>query len=124
MKNLLKVTALMSAMLLPQSAMSANLTCHLYVKSGGNVFGNGTANCSGLDFSFGNSTSGRFTIENISKDISNVIWQGDANCSGGTQCSVTVRAYSGNTSANATILYDDGTWETTNTASMDYETGY
>lgn len=122
--HLLKASALLSGLLLSQHAMSANLVCYLNVKAGGNVFGNGTSNCSGLDFSFGNSTSGRFTIQNITKNVDTVIWQGDASCSGGTQCYVTVRAYSGNTTAKATILYDDGTWETTNSASMNYETGY
>ncbi|MCL1127258.1 hypothetical protein [Shewanella surugensis] len=43
--NLLKVTALMSGLLVSQNAMAANLVCNLNVQSGGNVFGNGTANC-------------------------------------------------------------------------------
>jgi hypothetical protein len=123
MKNSLKVLALVSTAFFAQSALAADLTCNLNVKQGGHVMGNGTAHCFGMDFSFGNSTSGSYNINNISKPISSVLWNGNANCSGGTSCGVTVRAYSSN-QASATILYKDGTWETTNTARMEYETGH
>jgi hypothetical protein len=123
MNNTLKTLVLISTVFFAQSTLAADLTCNLNVKNGGNVMGNGTAHCFGMDFSFGNSTSGSYAIKNITKPISSVLWSGNAKCSGGTSCGVTVRAYSVN-QASATILYKDGTWETTNTARMEYETGH
>ncbi|NMH65907.1 hypothetical protein [Shewanella salipaludis] len=122
MNKMLKALGAVSVLCFAQSALAADLVCHLNVKSGGNVYGNGTAHCSGLDFSFGSSTSGSYNIVNINKMVKSVIWSGNAKCSGGTSCGVTVRAYSVN-QASATILYQDGTWEQTNTATMEYETG-
>ncbi|ODB41997.1 hypothetical protein BB427_10815 [Pseudoalteromonas sp. BMB] len=105
------------------SSQAADLKCSLNVKSGGNVWGNNTSYCSGIDFSFDNSTSGKFYIANATKAISKVIWNGDASCSGGTTCNMTIRAYR-QYNATATILYTDGTYETTNSAHIDYETGF
>ncbi|MFC3031714.1 hypothetical protein ACFOEE_04175 [Pseudoalteromonas fenneropenaei] len=105
------------------SSQAAQLKCNLTVKSGGNVWQNGTSYCSGIDFSFSNSTTGKFYIEGASKPISRILWNGDANCTGGTSCNMTIRAYRDYT-ATATILYQDGTYETTNSATMNYETGH
>ncbi|QSX39136.1 hypothetical protein [Shewanella cyperi] len=123
MSNMLKAIGVMAALGFGQSAFAADMVCNLNVKSGGYVDGNGTAHCIGFDYSFGSSTSGTYSIENVTKPISSVIWSGNAKCSGGVSCGVTVRAYSIN-KASATILYKDGTWEQTNTANMSYETGY
>jgi hypothetical protein len=101
-------------------AFSANLECHIYVRAGGHAIGNGTSNCFGQDFSFGNSTSGKYTITNISKSIDRVNWI--KGCSSGLECSVTVRAYSTNR-AEAYIHYDDGSIEFVD-AQMQYETGH
>jgi hypothetical protein len=84
---------------------------------------NGRSNCFTIDFSFGNQTTGKYYLQNISKPINKVIWQGDASCTGGTSCNMTVRAYR-SYSASALILYKDGTYETTNTSRMSYETGH
>ncbi len=123
MKKALKALAIVSTTLFAGSALAADLVCDVNPRGGGHSFGNGTASCNALDFSFGNSTSGKFYLKNVSKPISKVIWSGKARCSGGTSCGVTVRAYSSN-SASATILYKDGTYEVTNTAHMGYETGH
>lgn len=123
MKTTIKAFALVAGTFFAGSAFSAQLVCDVYPKSGGHSWGNGTANCSGIDFSFGSSTGGRFYLKNVTKPIEQVSWSGDARCSGGTSCNVTIRAYS-NTSASALILYKDGTWERTNTASAYYETGH
>lgn len=120
----LKTLALVAGTLFTGSAFSAQMVCDIYPKSGGHSWGNGTANCSAIDFSFGNSTSGRFYIKNITKQVEEVRWSGIASCSGGTSCGVTIRAYSPNNTASALILYKDGTWERTNTAQADYETGH
>ena len=124
MKLKLAAMALLGAALHTGSASATDLACDIYIKGNGNQFGNGTANCIGFDFSFGNSTSGRYYLKNISKPISQVIWNGHASCNGGTSCSVTVRAYTGSQSATATVLYQDGTYEVTNSARMEYETGH
>jgi hypothetical protein len=123
MNNTLKALALVSTVFFAQSTLASDLVCNVSVKSGGNVMGNGTDYCVGFDLSFGNSTSGSFTIKNVTKPISSVLWSGDAKCSGGISCGVTVRAYR-LTQASATILYKDGTWEKTNSASIEYETGH
>ncbi|MCO7189044.1 hypothetical protein CWB99_13630 [Pseudoalteromonas rubra] len=122
MKTTLKAFALIAGTFFAGSAFSAEMVCDVYPKSNGSSWGNGTANCMGFDFSFGRSTSGRFYLKNVSKPIQEVHWSG-ANCSGGTSCSVTIRAYTTN-SASALILYKDGTWERTNTANAEYETGH
>jgi len=101
-------------------AFSADLVCNLNVKPGGSVFGNGTNRCGGLDFSFGNSTSGSWEITNITKSIDRIHWV--KGCSSGLYCSVTVRAYSAN-QAEAYIHYVDGTIEYLE-GSMFYETGH
>ena len=124
MKKTLKVIALLGATLFAGSSLAADLVCDVYPKGNGNSFGNGTASCDALDFSFGNSTSGKYYLKNITKPVQRVIWSGHAGCSGGTSCSVTVRAYSWNQKASATVLYKDGTYEITNTARMSYETGH
>ncbi|MDP4486416.1 hypothetical protein CWB89_00085 [Pseudoalteromonas piscicida] len=103
-------------------AGATELNCDLQVKRGGNVIGNGQT-CFGMDFSFGNSTTGKFYLTNISKPINKVIWNGDASCSGGVECGLTVYAYQTHT-ATATILYKDGTYEETNVSRISYETGH
>jgi hypothetical protein len=123
MKNILRTLLLTGAALATNSVFATDLVCDVYPKGGAGNGSNGTSHCFAIDFSFGNSTSGKFYLENISKPINQVIWQGDASCSGGTSCSITVRAYS-RESASALILYKDGTYETTNTAYMEYETGH
>ncbi|MCY7296270.1 hypothetical protein [Alteromonas sp. a30] len=126
MRNTLKNLALTSALLMTTQAFATDLVCDVYLKpgAGGNTLGNGTAHCDGFDFSFSNSTTGRFYLKNISKPIQQVIWQGGASsCSGGTQCTVTLPAYSPKT-ATAIVLYDDGTYETTNLSRMYYESGF
>ncbi|KZN31653.1 hypothetical protein [Pseudoalteromonas luteoviolacea] len=125
MKTTVKALTLIAGTLFVGQAFSAELVCAVYAKSGGNSWGNGTKNCMAFDYSFGNSTNGRFYLKNVTKDIKEVRWNGDARCasSTSTSCNATIRAYSSNT-ATATILYKDGTWETTNTARANYETGY
>ena len=123
MKKRIILSTLLSSCLLASSAFATDLVCEVYPKNGGNQMGSGTSYCAAFDFSFGNSTSGKFYLKNISKPISQVIWNGKANCSGGTSCGVTVRAYSV-TQASALVLYQDGTYEHTNTATMEYETGH
>lgn len=123
MRNVLIIAMFGALMMMVNPAFATNMVCDVYPKAGGGTHGNGTSSCDAIDFSFGNSTSGKFYLQNISKPINQVIWQGDANCSGGTSCSVTVRAYS-TMSASAVILYKDGTYETTNSARMYYETGF
>jgi hypothetical protein len=123
MNKMLKALALVGTTLFAGSTLATELVCDVYPKGNGNSWGNGTSSCDALDFSFGNSTSGKYYLKNISKPISNVIWSGKASCNGGTSCGVTVRAYSSNT-AGATVLYQDGTYEIMNTARMSYETGH
>jgi len=123
MNKTIKALALLTTTLFAGSALSTELACHIYPKGNGQGYGNGTKSCNALDFSFGNSTSGKYYLKNISKQINTVIWSGHANCNGGTTCGVTVRAYSSN-QAGATVLYQDGTYEVLNTARMMYETGH
>ncbi|MCF6436669.1 MULTISPECIES: hypothetical protein [Pseudoalteromonas] len=123
MKTTLKAFTLVAGSLFAGSALATTLVCDVYPKSGGNSFGNGTKNCGAFDYSFGNSTSGKFYLINISKPIQEVRWEGRATCSGGTSCNATIRAYTQN-KASALILYKDGTWEQANTASAWYETGH
>lgn len=123
MKTILRILLLSGAALTTNSVFATDLVCDVYPKGGSGHSFNGGAYCDALDFSFGNSTTGKFYLQNISKPISQVIWQGDASCSGGTACTVNVRAYS-TTSASALVLYKDGTYETTNIAHMSYETGH
>jgi hypothetical protein len=122
MNNMLKALGVISVLCFAQTAAAANMTCNLNVKSGGNVMGNGTDYCVGMDFSFGSSTSGSFKIEGINKTVNSIIWNTNTSCKSGTTCNFTVRAYRLN-QASATILYQDGTWENTNTATIEYETG-
>ncbi len=124
MNKTLKALALVGTTLFAGSSLATELVCDVYPKSGGNSIGNGTQDCEGFDFSFGNSTNGKYYLKNISKPISSVIWSGKAKCSGGTSCNVTVRAYNPGYSAGATVLYQDGTYEILNTAHMFYETGH
>ncbi|MDK2596582.1 hypothetical protein [Pseudoalteromonas obscura] len=124
MKTTLKALTLIAGTFFAGSAFSAQVVCDVYAKGSGHSWGNGTQNCMALDFSFGNSTSGRFYLKDVTKDIEEVRWDGIARCSGGTSCNVTVRAYSGGNTASALILYKDGTWERTNTARASYETGH
>ena len=119
-----KALTLVGATILPHNALAADLACNLNVAWSGTVNGNGTAFCEGLDYTFGNSTTGSFFLKNVTKPIHSVTWNGDANCgSTATFCPVTVFAYFPS-EASATILYTDGTWETTNTATIDYESGF
>lgn len=120
MKNIIKTSSLFFSLLLAESAFSADLVCDVYSRGDTN---NGIKNCSAFDFTFGSRTGGKFYLKNISKPILRVIWEGDAKCDGGTECRVTVNAYSA-TSASAIILYKDGTFESTNTSEMSYETGH
>ncbi|KPH60165.1 hypothetical protein AMS58_18210 [Pseudoalteromonas porphyrae] len=123
MKTILRILLLSGAALTTNSVFATDLVCDVYPKGSNGYSSNGTARCDAFDFSFGNSTTGKFYLQNISKPINQVIWQGDASCSGGTSCTVNVRAYR-STSASALILYKDGTYETTNIARMSYETGH
>ncbi|MCF2909557.1 hypothetical protein L1285_14625 [Pseudoalteromonas sp. DL2-H2.2] len=124
MKTIIKACALIATTVFAGSAFSAQLVCEVYPKgSNAHTWGDGTPNCGGFDFSFGRSTSGRYFLTNIAKPIQEVQWNGDANCPGGTSCNATIRAYTTN-SASALILYKDGTWEQTNTARANYETGH
>ena len=123
MNKTLKALAIIGTTLFAGSALATELVCDVYPKGNGSSWGNGTSRCDALDFSFGNSTSGKYYLKNISKPINSVIWSGHATCNGGTSCGVTVRAYSSN-SAGATVLYQDGTYEIMNTARMSYETGH
>lgn len=124
MKATFKAFALIGATLFTGSTLATELVCDVNPRGNGQTMGNGTSSCEAFDFSFGNSTSGRYYLKNISKPINKVIWHGSAGCSGGTSCGVTVRAYSGSQQAHATVLYKDGTYEVTNTAHMFYETGH
>lgn len=124
MKLKLAALTLLTSALYSGSALSADLACDVYAKGNGQQLGNGGAHCVAFDFSFGNSTSGRYYLKNVTKPIRQVIWNGHASCNGGTSCAVTVRAYARAQSATATILYQDGTYEVTNKASMEYETGH
>lgn len=124
MKLTLKTLLLLGATLSAGSATATELVCDVYPKGSSPTQHNGVKNCFGFDFSFGNSTTGRYYLTGISKPIQQVIWNGHASCSGGTSCNVTVRAYRGDQSATATILYKDGTYEITNSATMNYETGH
>ncbi|WNZ56512.1 hypothetical protein ACJJI5_00970 [Microbulbifer sp. EKSA008] len=119
-KKLLLASLLLVGASISLPALSANLVCQLNVKSGGQVFGNGTSSCTGIDFSFGNSTSGKWTITNITKSIDRINWI--KGCSSGLSCSVTVRAYSTN-QGQAYIHYVDGSIEYVS-ADMWYETGH
>lgn len=123
MKNAVASFFSLVFLLIASSAFSATLVCDVFPKGRFTSGNNGVANCWGFDTSFGNSTTGRFYIKGITKPVSRVIWDGDASCNGGTSCNVTVRAYSF-PRATATILYADGTHETTNTSTMEYETGF
>lgn len=119
-KKILLAASLLIGSSIALPAFSANLVCNLYVKSGGQSMGNGTSSCSGIDFSFGNSTSGKWTITNITKSIDRINWI--KGCTGGLSCNVTVRAYSLN-KAQAYIHYVDGSIEYVE-ADMWYETGH
>lgn len=123
MKKTIKVFSLVAVTLFAGSAFSAQVVCDVYIKPNGSTWGNGTASCSGVDFSIGNTTDGHFYLIDVAKPIQEVRWNSDANCSGGTSCRVTIRAYTLN-SASALILYKDGTWERTNTAHASYEIDY
>ncbi|RZM74799.1 hypothetical protein [Pseudoalteromonas rubra] len=123
MKTTIKAFALVAGTLFAGSAFSAQVVCDVYPKSNGHSWGNGTPNCAGFDFSFGSSTNGRFYLKDVTKEIKEVRWEGKANCSGGTSCNTTIRAYTSNT-ATALILYKDGTWERPKAASAFYETGH
>jgi len=101
-------------------AMAADMSCYINAKNGGQTWGNGTSNCSAFDFSFGNSTSGRYIIKNMTKPVKKISWI--KGCSSGTSCTVNVRAYSVN-SGEAYIHYTDGSIEFVS-AYMDYETGH
>ncbi|MEX2961875.1 hypothetical protein [Microbulbifer sp. TYP-18] len=117
MKKILLAT-LLAIVALP--AFSADMVCHLSVQPGGNVFGNGTSSCFGIDFSFGNSTTGSWSIVNITKSIDRVVWTDG--CSSGLSCIVNVPAYSIQR-GKAYIHYDDGSIEFVE-ATMHYETGH
>ena len=78
MKAKIFIATLFTSCLYTTSALAADIACDVYPKRGGNSHGNGTASCSAFDFSFGNSTSGKFYIKNISKPIKEVIWKGAA----------------------------------------------
>ncbi|MEW5251556.1 hypothetical protein [Microbulbifer discodermiae] len=118
-KNLLMVSVLALGHFFSLPVLSADMTCHLSV-SGGNVVGNGTSYCFGQDFSFGGSTSGRWSIINITKSIDKIDWR--KGCSAGLSCTVTVHAYTIN-KGEAYIHYDDGSIEFVE-ATMEYETGF
>ncbi|WP_444895538.1 hypothetical protein [Microbulbifer sp. SSSA005] len=119
-KKILIVLSLLVGSAIALPAFSADLKCNLNVKAGGQVIGNGTNRCGGLDFSFGTSTSGSWEIVNITKSIDYVNWI--KGCSSGLYCSVTVRAYASNP-AEVYIHYTDGSIEYLD-GSMFYETGY
>lgn len=125
MKKSLKTCALLGYILFSGASFATDLVCDVYAKSAGGQSSNGLAFCDAIDYSYGNSTSGRFYLINITKPIYQVIWNGHASsCQGGTSCSVKVKAYKPGQKATATILYKDGTYETTNTSRMYYETGH
>ncbi|WP_299584862.1 hypothetical protein [uncultured Microbulbifer sp.] len=119
-KKILLAGSLITASSLAVPAFSAGLVCQLNVKPGGQVMGNGTSSCNGIDFSFGNSTSGRWTITNITKSIDRINWV--KGCNSGLSCGVTVRAYALN-QGQAYIHYVDGSIEYVQ-AEMWYETGH
>ncbi|KZN44398.1 hypothetical protein [Pseudoalteromonas luteoviolacea] len=125
MKTTIKALTLIASTVFAGQAFSAELVCAVYAKSGGSSWGNGTANCEAFDYSFGNSTGGRFYLKNVTKPVQEVRWSGSARCgtTTSTSCNATIRAYGAN-SATATILYKDGTWESTNAATAYYETGH
>ena len=58
------------------------------------------------------------------KPINQVIWSGAASSCGvsGSSCSISIRAYKTYT-ARATVLYQDGTWDTAST-SASFESGF
>ncbi|TMP30849.1 hypothetical protein CWB99_05825 [Pseudoalteromonas rubra] len=115
----LKALAIVAGTLFTGSAFAANLTCSVYVANGGFTSGNGTSSCSGVDFTNNNSARALFSIGNVSKSIKEIRWSG-ISCTGGIACNTRVRAFS-SASASALILYKDGTWEKTNTATASYE---
>ncbi|WP_028835218.1 MULTISPECIES: hypothetical protein [unclassified Pseudoalteromonas] len=123
MKNVLKALLISGAALTANSVFATDLVCDVYPNGSGGNSMNGRSNCFTIDFSFGNETTGKYYLQNISKPINKVIWQGDASCTGGTSCNMNVRAYR-SYSASALILYKDGTYETTNMSRMSYETGH
>ncbi|KZN61408.1 hypothetical protein [Pseudoalteromonas luteoviolacea] len=125
MKTTIKALTLIASTVFAGQALSAELVCAVYAKSGGSSWGNGTANCEAFDYSFGSATGGRFYLKNVTKTVKEVRWNGSARCSttASTSCNATIRAYATN-QATATILYTDGTWESTNVARAYYETGH
>lgn len=123
MNKTLKALTLIVGTVFAGSAFSAQLVCEVHPKSNGHSWGDGSTHCGAFDFSYGTSTSGEFSLTGVAKPVKEVFWSGDANCSGGTSCRATIRAYSQN-SASALILYKDGSWERTNTAHATYETGH
>ncbi|MEX2961874.1 hypothetical protein [Microbulbifer sp. TYP-18] len=121
MKKILLAFLLVAASMSALPAFSADMICNLNVQQpGGTVIGNGTSHCFGLDFSFGGSTSGTWTITNIMKPVDRIRWT--KGCSSGLSCGVTVYAYTAN-EGEAYIHYDDGSIELVE-ATMFYETGY
>lgn len=122
MIKLVKVLALVAGTLFAGSAFSTQLVCEVLPNGNGSSYGDGTSYCSAADVSSGFSVSVRFYLINVTKPIQGVRWSGAARCSGGESCTTTIRAYAP-LSASALVLYKDGTWERTNTATAVYETG-
>ena len=120
MRKLLKTLALAGSFIFSHQVFAATMCCDINTYPGDIEFGSGTSFCMGQANSFDHSTAtGTFYLKDISKPYNNIIWNGQPNCSG-TSCRVSMSFYM-TYSASATILYTDGTWETTNAASMRYE---
>jgi hypothetical protein len=119
MKNLLSVAAVIATGLFTSQASAADMECYVDTQAYDHFT---SGHCFALIYGASSATA-VFRIAGANKPISSVIWGDKASSCGtsGTSCSFTIRPFRAN-KASATILYQDGTWETAS-ATASFEDG-
>ena len=119
MNKLITAGILVASSLFANQAMSATMECYVDTQA----YDQYTPNrCDAIVWGARSATAA-FRITGASKPINSVIWGDKASSCGtsGTSCSFTIRPFFPN-KATATILYQDGTWETAS-ATASFEDG-
>jgi hypothetical protein len=115
MKKMLSVAAIIATGLFASQASAAVMECFVDTQA----YDHFTEGYCGAIVSNVRSTTAVFRVTGTSKPINSVIWSEKASSCGtsGTSCSITIYPFHEYT-AKATVLYQDGTWDTASAIAM------
>jgi opacity protein-like surface antigen len=109
MKKMLSAAAIIATGLFASQASAAVMECYIDTQAYDHY---SAGECSAIIYGASQATA-VFRVTGSNKPVNSVIWGGATKSCGtaGTNCSITIRSYRVN-NATATILYQDGTWDT------------